>query len=95
MPCHVLGKPKLRGESDALQLAGRALRYLFEEHYLPRHFEIREALADEVAQLLLRRAHAIAQHHGGGDVLAKLVVGHGEGDDLLHRRVIHQPKNRS
>ena len=44
-----LTKPQLRGEPYALQLAGRTFRNLIEEHYLPRHFEIREALANEAA----------------------------------------------
>ena len=44
----------------------------------------------EGAQLVLGRARALAQHHGRGDILAELLVRHGEGDDLQHRGMIHQ-----
>ena len=43
-----------------------------------RHLEVGQPLGGEVAQLALGRRHALAQHDGGGDLLAQLRVRHGE-----------------
>ena len=47
-------------------------------------------VAAKSADVALARDAALAQHDRGGDLLAELVVRHGEGDDLGDRRMIHQ-----
>ena len=80
MQIRITPQAQLLREADALQLAGGALRDLGEEHDLARHLEVGEAAGGEVAQLALGSPPALAQHDRGGDLLAELVVRHGEGD---------------
>ena len=83
-------KPELLSEADALQLAGGAFGDFGEEEDLARRLERRQAFGEERAQLLFVRAHALAQHDRGGDVLAQHVMRNRECDRLQDRGVIHQ-----
>src|ERR1700730_1636293 len=85
-----LCKPQFLRQAIALQLTGRASRYLREKENLSGCLKRREPLRQKRPQLLLRRGCSLAQDNGRGHVLTKLVVGHGERHDLQDRRMIHK-----
>ncbi len=81
----VLIEPKLRGQPDSLQLAGRSLRQLVEKHDAMRHLVVGDQLRRVIPDLDLRRHVPRPKHYGGGNLLAKAMVGDCKRDRLRHR----------
>src|SRR5512142_2811112 len=83
-------QPELGGEAEPLDLPGRTLRDLGDDQDAARDLELGEAAGGELPELALGRLLPVAEDHRGRDLLAQLVVGHGEGHRLLHGGVIEQ-----
>ena len=82
----IASSPSFCGEADALQLAGGALRDLGEDHHLARHLEVGEAARRRSRGAPARPAAMPSRSTTARrDLLAELVVRHGEGDHLRPR----------
>src|SRR4029453_14231727 len=78
---------QLLGQANSLELTGRPLRDLGQEHHLPRDLEAGQPRRAEAVQLSLGRRRPLPEHHRRRPLLAELVVWHGEGEHLGHRGV--------
>ena len=81
-------EPELCRQTNALQLACRALRNLVENQNSLGHLEVGGTLAHEVLQFALGRLLTFTQHDRCSHFFAELRMRHAEAHHLRHGRVI-------